>query len=102
MSTYGEFEGTGEVVVAYFKAEFRYAPLRLVPIFQCKIRKSEGIISILNSKYENNPNIFTCVKHEVTFSFSLVKSRWRSWLRHCPISRKVAGAIPDSALGIFY
>jgi len=27
--------------------------------------------------------------------------RWRSWLRHCATSRKVAGSIPDGVIGIF-
>ena len=27
---------------------------------------------------------------------------WRSWLRHCATSRKVAGSIPDSIIGILY
>jgi len=26
---------------------------------------------------------------------------WRSWLRHCATSRKVAGSIPDYVIGIF-
>ena len=29
-------------------------------------------------------------------------TRWRSWLRHCATSRKVAGSIPDGVIGIFY
>ena len=29
-------------------------------------------------------------------------TRWRSWLRHCATSRKVAGSIPDSVSGIFH
>jgi hypothetical protein len=29
-------------------------------------------------------------------------TRWRSWLRHCTTSRKVAGSIPDGVIGIFY
>jgi hypothetical protein len=27
--------------------------------------------------------------------FTLKGARWRSWLRHCATSRKVAGSIPD-------
>ena len=27
---------------------------------------------------------------------------WRSWLRHCATSRKVAGSIPDGFIGIFH
>jgi hypothetical protein len=29
-------------------------------------------------------------------------TRWRSWLRHCATSRKVAGSIPDCVTGIFH
>ena len=29
-------------------------------------------------------------------------TRWRSWLRHCATSRKVAGSIPDGVFGIFH
>jgi len=29
-------------------------------------------------------------------------TRWRSWLRHCASSRKVAGSIPDGVIGIFH
>jgi hypothetical protein len=27
---------------------------------------------------------------------------WRSWLRHCATSRKVAGSIPDDVNGIYH
>jgi len=29
-------------------------------------------------------------------------TRWRIWLKHCAISRKVAGSIPDGVIGIFH
>jgi hypothetical protein len=29
-------------------------------------------------------------------------TRWRSSLRHCTTSRKVAGSIPDGVIGIFH
>jgi len=29
-------------------------------------------------------------------------TRWRSWLRHCATSRKVAGSIPDGVTEIFH
>jgi hypothetical protein len=29
-------------------------------------------------------------------------TQWRSWLRHCATSRKVAGLIPDGITGIFH
>jgi hypothetical protein len=30
------------------------------------------------------------------------RPRWRSWLRHCTTSRKVAGSIPYGVIGIFH
>jgi hypothetical protein len=29
-------------------------------------------------------------------------TRWRSWLRQCTTSRKVAGSIPDGVIGILH
>jgi hypothetical protein len=29
-------------------------------------------------------------------------TRWRSWLRYCATSRKVAGSIPDGVIGRFH
>ena len=29
-------------------------------------------------------------------------TRWRSWLKHCATSRKVAGSIPDCVIGFFW
>jgi hypothetical protein len=35
-------------------------------------------------------------------SLSLWVTRWRSWLRHCATSRKVAGSIPDGVIWFFH
>jgi hypothetical protein len=32
----------------------------------------------------------------------LWSTRWRSWLRHCATSGKVAGSIPDGVIRIFH
>jgi len=32
----------------------------------------------------------------------LLSTRWRSWLRHCATSRKVAVSIHDGVTGIFH
>jgi hypothetical protein len=37
-----------------------------------------------------------------TFCPHSVFMRWRSWLRHCATSRKVAGSIPDGVIGFFH
>jgi hypothetical protein len=29
-------------------------------------------------------------------------TRWRSWLRHCATSRKVAGSIPNGVIEFFH
>ena len=31
-----------------------------------------------------------------------VGTRWRTWLRHCATSRKVAGSVPYGVIGIFH
>ena len=38
----------------------------------------------------------------LSFTFLLHLMRWRSWLRHCATSQKVAGSIPDGIIGIFH
>jgi len=58
-------------------------------------------------------NYFQLGKQAIKKFFSLVAAffavhktaggtRWRSWLRHCATSRKVAGSIPDGVIGIFH
>ena len=60
-----------------------------------------------------NLNVTICIKslyiyseskrdymYKVTFRVT-VRTRWRSWLRHCTISRKVACSIPDGIIGTF-
>ena len=44
--------------------------------------------------YSGSPLILICVKPG--------GPRWRSWLRHCATSQKVAGSIPDGVIGIFH
>ena len=46
-----------------------------------------------------------CVKSDkdlCNFLFEVGGPRWRSWLRHCATSQKVAGSIPDGVTGIFH
>ena len=31
-----------------------------------------------------------------------LSTRWRSWLRHCATSRRVAGSIPNGVFGTFH
>jgi len=54
--------------------------------------------------------MFTCCNINHTYSFVWISlctladrgTQWRSWLRHCATSRKVAGLIPDGVIGIFH
>ena len=46
-------------------------------------------------------DLMNTVDAEVVFAFK-VKWRWRSWLRHCVTSQKVAVSIPDGVTGIFH
>jgi len=44
-------------------------------------------------------------KRSVFFSFGGgggARCWWRSWLRHCATSQKVAGSIPDAVIGIIH
>ena len=43
---------------------------------------------------QNHPNKY--IKHIQSWG-----TRWRSWLRHCATSWKVAGSIPDGVIGFF-
>jgi len=48
-----------------------------------------------------NTNVFVFL--HITKCILVVRgTRWRSWLRHCPKSRKIAGSIPDGVTGNFH
>ena len=74
----------------------------------CRVLKNQTTKSVLNFW----TSIFDSQIIEIRdllplFNFSLVPStggdtRWRSWLRLCATSRKVAGSIPDGVIGIFH
>jgi hypothetical protein len=53
----------------------------------------------------NDMTFFPCFDVGNSWSFSNILDLsyigWRSWLRHCTASRKVAGSIPDGVTGIF-
>jgi len=40
--------------------------------------------------------------HFVGLFYTKGGTRWRSWLRHCATSRKVAGSIPDGVVRFFH
>ena len=97
--------------------------------FDCPLFWEAYYIAVYESKgcclLEEPENIFICQKYvayishvpsmsvssgSLQFNISIsskppdviLSTRWRSWLRHCVISRKVAGSIPDGVIGIVY
>jgi hypothetical protein len=48
----------------------------------------------------NQPDSFVAFQSVGKNMYSHLQ-HWRSWLRHCATSRKVAGSIPDGVIGIF-
>ena len=54
-------------------------------------------------KMTDKSNPFTVLEDVYKSNYSSKGGkRWRSWLRHCATSQKVAGSIPDGVVGIFY
>jgi hypothetical protein len=61
-------------------------------------QKSADLINIVAKAWNNLLSLFV-ITINITSS---LQQRWRSWLRHCATSRKVAGSIPDGVIGIFH
>jgi len=52
---------------------------------------------------KETPFLNSCINYTYIFEGGgRVGTRWRSWLRHCATSWKVAGSIPDGVIGIFH
>ena len=47
-------------------------------------------------------NPYSANVENMVSSYQCWGPRWRSWLRHCATSQKVAGSIPDGVIGIFH
>ena len=67
--------------------------------------------SLRSQKNENclTPTGYGTIKNRTPFNLNFEDgliiqkgTQWRSWLRHCATSRKVAGSIPDGVIGIFH
>ena len=88
-------------------------PVHILPPYVLKIH--------FNIIIQSTPTPFWKFSHHLTRSSSLFKAScfqtsstcltvwsilptlyWRSWLRHCATSRKVAVSIPDGVIGIFH
>jgi len=81
----------------------------------CKVKLLGSIIGILIRPWKyvwrtHSWNLRNSYKHNFEKSTEILQwllivmagTRWRSWLRHCSTSRKVAGSIPGGVIGIFY
>jgi hypothetical protein len=55
-----------------------------------------------DSSWARSNCLCTTVQHLYTLYTYTRGTRWRSWLRHCPTSRKAEGSIPFSFTGIFH
>jgi hypothetical protein len=60
-------------------------------------------------KYRDITILFNMGARNLKISWNLARkkhmvllTRWRSWLRHCTKSRKIAGSIPDGVTEIFH
>jgi hypothetical protein len=49
-----------------------------------------------------NQGIRLCRTRIFSSASLVLRTRWRSWLRHCATSRKVAGSIPEGSLTSFF
>jgi hypothetical protein len=58
-------------------------------------------LSVLRESEESHCTTF-CNRRYLRRIFNVWGTRWRSWLRQCATSRKVAGSIPDGVTGIFH
>ena len=83
----------------------------------CKLRRSFSLAGLKEAKIVPNTRcINLCILIERKNIFRLFGylrwisipkyiwggTRWRSWLRNCPTSRKAASSIPDGVTGIFH
>ena len=50
----------------------------------------------------NIPAVLSCLSLKLEITLFYWGAQWRSWLRHCATSQKVAGSILDGVVGIFH
>ena len=82
----------------YYLPKRRYPPTRL-----------HGVTAQMTTNLATKVCLLFCASLQTTALLKLNcrcilfgGTRWRSWLRHCATSRKVAGSIPDCVIGIFH
>ena len=65
------------------------------------IGQSVCIFSLMTA-YETSQSMYSIHVHYAFLNKCGARCWWRSWLRHCATSRKVAGSIPDVVIGILH
>jgi hypothetical protein len=65
-------------------------------LMHCVCYVAEGSICSLVMFARRRPLLISCI------TIGKEGTRWRSWLRHCPTSRKVAGSVPVGVTGILH
>jgi hypothetical protein len=73
-------------------------------IYWCDVQKEGWTApsSCIALRFEALP-LFSSNSASYSYSYGYVRcTRWNSRLRHCATSLKVAGSIPDGAIGIFH
>jgi len=71
----------------------------LLPPSSLEVKNAWNYTAISICAFMTSPKMYYAPSFRIYF-LSL-RWRWRSWLRHCATSRKVAGSIPDGLIGIF-
>jgi hypothetical protein len=74
--------------------------------FSAKLSSAENCTNLYHKyKFYLAPSaMFLAKKFKIPQIYRVTEARcwWRSWLRHCPTSWKVAGSIPDGVTGFFH
>ena len=80
-------KGEGQRVYRYWEQRYKVGSTG---------RKSKGKTQIREHAIDE--------RRKLKFPYRIKEARcwWRSWLRHCATSRKVACSIPDGVIGIFH
>jgi hypothetical protein len=74
---------------------------------QCKVTAKLSVGTVLQTGATKHVSPFCnlivqFVVYIILYGCETWGMQWRSWLRYCATSRKVAGSIPDGVTGIFH
>ena len=75
-----------------------YSLIILVQVRQLEPKRVKYVMKKFLERIGTSIDVILCVWH----CPHIGDTRWRSWLRYCVTSWKVAGSIPDGVIGIFH